>query len=353
MAKDYYKILGVEKNASKEDIKKAFRTLAHKYHPDKNGGDASKFKEASEAYAVLSDDQKRAQYDQFGSNFQAGGAGGNPFEGFDFSNFGFGGDASFQNIDFGDIFGDFFGGGRARTARGHDISVDLEISFTDSIFGTERTVALRKTFACETCSGTGGKGGETKTCDTCGGQGQVRETRRSFLGAFSTVRQCSVCYGRGSVPKEQCITCKGSGVTKGTKEFSIKIPEGINHGEMLRLSGAGEAVSGGVPGDLYVRIHVKPHSSFKKVGFNLETEILINVTTALLGGEMALQTLDGEISLSIPPGVRDGEILRVKGKGVPHKGKRGDIHVKVRIEIPRKLSKKARALIEELKDEGI
>lgn len=355
MAKDYYKILGVEKNASKDDIKKAFRKLAHEHHPDKNGGDASKFKEASEAYAVLSDDQKRTQYDQFGSAMPGGG-GGNPFEGFDFSGFGFGGNqGGFQNVDFGDIFGEFFGGRTNKVKRGADISVDIEIPFADSIFGREETIRLRKTSQCHTCKGSGGKPGSGEaTCGVCGGNGQVEETRRSILGSFATVRTCHECHGRGKVPKEKCETCKGAGVTKGEEETVVAIPGGIESGEMLRVSGRGEAVSGGQAGDLYVRIHVKPHPSMKKSGDNITTDLSIKLTTALLGGTSPLKTLDGDITVTIPSGVTHGEVLRIKGKGVPNsRGKRGDLLIKVLIELPKRLSKSATKLVEELKQEGL
>ncbi len=351
MAKNYYEILGVKKDASKEEIKKAFRTLAHKYHPDKSGGDEAKFKEASEAYAVLSDDTKRGQYDQYGSAMPGGG-GGNPFEGFDFS--GFGGGAPF-NVDFGDIFGDFFGGGGHRVKRGQDITVDLELSFAESIFGVERVIRIRKGTSCDTCSGTGAKSGSSEiTCTVCGGQGQVRESKRSILGSFSTVRQCFECHGRGKVPKEKCDTCKGAGITRREVEITIAIPAGINHGEAVRLSGLGEAIPDGEPGDLFARIHVKSHPTLKKVGDNLVTDISIKLTTALLGGNYPLKTLDGDITVTIPAGVVHSEVLRIKGKGVPTtKGKRGDLLIKISIDLPKRLSKSAAKLVEELKNEGL
>jgi len=359
MSKDYYKILGVDKNASKDDIKKAFRKLAHQYHPDKTGGDETKFKEANEAYSVLSDDSKRQQYDTFGSAGPGGtgfggfgGQGG--FGGFDFSGFNQNGQGF--EFDLGDIFGDFFGGGgRQRTPRGRDIQVDIEISFKEAVFGMERKIHVTKTSKCDTCNGDGAKpGAGFKTCDTCHGKGQVNETKRSFLGNISTVRTCSACHGTGQIPKENCPTCHGAGVLNKNQELTIKIPPGINNGEMMRLSGAGEAVTGGVPGDLYVKIHVEEHPIFVKEGHNLLMDLDIKLSKALLGGEETIETLDGDITLKIPEGVAYGEVLRVKGKGVPNeKGKRGDLLVRINVEIPKRLSRSARKLVDELKNEGL
>ncbi len=292
--KDYYKSLGVEKNATKDDIKKAFRKLAHEHHPDK-GGNAEKFKEVSEAYSVLSDDQKRAQYDQFGSAGPTGagygGAGGFNAQdfGFDFSGFNQGG----QNFDFdlGDIFGDFFGGGFGRRQRkGRDISVDLEISFYESVFGAEK---------------------------------QIRLTKNS------------------------------SGTMKEEK-FTVTIPAGIDNGQTLRLPNAGETIKDGTPGDLYIKIHVKKDPLFKKEGKDLVTELNIKLSDALLGAKYTLKTLDGDIELKVPEGAEFGQILRIKGKGVPIGGsKRGDLLIKLNIKIPTRLSRKAREDVESLKREGL
>jgi molecular chaperone DnaJ len=354
MAKDYYQILGVDKKASKDEIKKAFRNLAHKHHPDKGTGDAAKFKEASEAYSVLSDDKKRAEYDTYGHTFAGAGGPGAGFGGFDFSGF----DASqFQDFDLGDIFGDFFGGarGRAQTLRGRDISIDLELPFQESIFGTERTVLLAKTSTCDRCNGNGGEPGtEMKTCPTCNGQGQIRETRRSFIGSFSTVTICPECHGRKQVPKEKCHKCKGEGVIRKQEEIKITIPPGINDGEMIRLSGQGEAISGGVSGDLYVKIHVRSHPIFRKEGNNLYMDLNIKLSDALLGKEISIETLDEPIIVKVPAGITFGELLRVKGKGVPtDRGRRGDLMIRIKIELPKKLSKDGRRLVEGLKKEGI
>lgn len=365
MAKNYYDILGVNKDSSADEIKKAFRKLAHQHHPDKTKGDASsaqKFKDASEAYSVLSDDKKRAEYDTYGQTF-AGGAGpsagaGQGFGGFDFS--GFGGQAGQDGFEFdlGDIFGDLFGGaggGRERPKRGRDISIDVELPFAEAIFGTERKILLNKTAVCTDCKGSGAKHGtEMHTCRVCNGKGKVHETRRSLMGTFSTARTCSECSGAGKVPKEKCPTCRGAGVMRKEQEISVKIPSGIDDGEMIRLTGAGEAVVAGTPGDLYIKVHVKRHPVFKKEGSDLTTEISLKLSSALLGEEYSLQTLDGEIKVKIPEGVSHGEILRVKGKGVPiEKGRRGDLLIHLSVKLPHKLSRDARKLVEELRNEGI
>ncbi len=289
MAKDYYKILGVEKGATEDDIKKAFRKLAHQYHPDKKGGDEAKFKEANEAYAVLSDKQKRQQYDTFGqagpgmggAGPQGGGFNASDF-GFDFSNFN---QAGFDAGDLGDILSSIFGGRRVR--RGRDIAVDIELSFQESIFGAERKVVINS----------------------------------------KLVKQ---------------------------KEVSIKTPAGIDSGQMIRMSGFGEAIEGGVPGDLYVKVHVRRHPTLRKEGYNLVMDLEIKLSEALLGGERHIGTLDGDLTLKIPASTNSGTILRVKGKGVPQgQGKRGDLYVRTIVKMPEKLSKESKKLIEELKKEGL
>ncbi|MBP9839445.1 MAG: molecular chaperone DnaJ [Candidatus Pacebacteria bacterium] len=365
MKKDYYEILGVNKGASKDEIKKAFYKLAHKYHPDKKEGDEKKFKEVNEAYQVLSDDSKRSKYDQFGSGFenmggfqgggQQGGFGG--FEGFDFGGFQNGGaDFDFGNLN--DIFSDFFGGGMGggqQTKRGRDISTELQISFEDSIFGVTRKVLITKTSNCDTCSATGSKPGtKMESCKKCNGQGRIRETKKSFLGTISSTKVCEDCFGRGEIPKEKCDKCKGAGVLRKEEEISIIIPSGIRDGEMIRMTGMGEAISHGTPGDLYIKINVLPHSVFRREGSDLVMTLDLKLSEALLGLEHNITTLDGNIKVKIPEGVSVNEILRVKGRGVPTaKGKRGDILIKLNIKLPSKLSKKSKELIEELKKEGI
>jgi molecular chaperone DnaJ len=355
--KDYYSILGVSKSASEEEIKKAFRTLAHKYHPDKKGGDEAKFKEVSEAYAVLSDKKKRAEYDTYGRTFSGGSAGGG-FGGFDFSNFA--GFEGFQNgqggveFDLGDIFSDVFGGGR-RARRGRDISIDVEIPFRDAIFGTERRILISKLGQCDVCAGTGAKKGSGLiACTSCNGKGQIKESRNTFFGTFTSSRSCPTCKGRGEVPKEICNACNGEGVLKKQEEIHVVIPAGAENGEMIRMPGRGEAAPGVPAGDLYVKIHVRQDKLFTRDGMNLVTALSIKLSDALLGAEYRIQTLDGETTLAIPQGVSQGEFLRIRGKGVPsHRGGRGDLLVRVDIEFPKKLSKKAKEAIEQLRKEGI
>lgn len=360
MARDFYEVLGISKNASKDDINKAFRKLAHKYHPDK-GGDAQKFKEINEAYQTLSDEKKRKEYDTYGRVFGAGGGpqgGGFSQAGWDFGDIFSGAQWGGEGApDLGDIFEDLFGGMRGpRVRRGRDISIDLEVPFKESIFGTERTVLITKVGACITCAGNGAKPGTQLTkCATCAGKGRVQETRRSFLGSFTSERECSNCAGRGEVPKEKCATCSGAGVLRKSEEVTIRIPSGIEDGEMIKLVGQGEAISSGTPGDLYVKIHVERDPSWRREGDNLVTDLSVKLTDALLGSEYKLQALDGEIPLTIPEGVSFGETLRVRGRGVPtdNKGKRGDLLVRISIKTPTKISKGARGLLEKLREEGI
>jgi molecular chaperone DnaJ len=357
--KDYYKILGVEKSASQDEIKKAFRKLAHEFHPDKNKNDSGavqKFKDASEAYSILSDENKRRQYDTYG---QAGagfnpGAGTGGFGGFDFSQFTQGGQGF--EFDLGDIFGDIFGGGRsqARQQRGRDISIDIQISFEESIFGVERDILVNKTSKCLDCDGSGASKGSVKvSCHTCNGKGKINEARRSFIGTFNTTRMCDTCHGLGEIPKDKCRTCHGHGVLERQQEISVKIPAGMENGEMIRLGGMGEAVVNGQSGDLYVKVHIKPHPHIYKESINLVTETKIRLTQAVQGGEQSIKTLDGDIIMKIPAGINTGEVLRIKGKGVPHGNKRGDLFVKIVIDIPKKLSKDANRLLDELKKLGL
>ena len=368
MNKDYYNILGVNKGASKDEIKKAFYKLAHKYHPDKKEGNESKFKEVNEAYQVLSDDSKRSKYDQFGSGFSAGGGPASGWEGFSQGN-GFGGfdfSEGFQNsnadFDFGnlnDIFSDFFTGGagrgRTETRRGRDISTEIQISFSEAVFGTSRKILITKTSNCVTCNGTGAKPNtKMETCKYCNGQGKIREARRTILGTISSTKICEECLGSGEVPKEKCENCKGKGILRKEVEISVNIPAGIRDGEMIRMTGGGEAVSKGTAGDLYIKINVASHAVFKREGNDLVMNLDLKLSDALLGTEYPIQTLDGQISVKIPEGVSINEILRIKGKGVPiSKNKRGDLLIKLKIKFPNKLSHKSRELVEQLKKEGI
>lgn len=353
---DYYKILGVSRNASKDEIKKAYRNLAHQYHPDKNKGEDKKFKEINEAYQILSDEKRRAEYDTYGRVFNDGQAGSGGF-GFDFGGFSAGGGQGFA-FDVEDIFENFFGGAqsaRAGKKRGRDISIDLEISFEEGVFGAERRVLLKKNAVCEKCKGAGGEPGTgTQKCAHCAGAGRVNEMKKSFFGTFNTIKECEKCFGKGEIPNKKCSVCKGLGTLMKNEEILVKIPSGIQNGEMIKLAGAGEAVSNGIPGDLYVKMHVANHRVFRREGSNLAMDLDIKMSEALLGSEREIRTLDGALKVKIPEGVDSGEILRVRGKGIPHhQGGRGDLMIKVLIRTPKKISRKAKKLIEELREEGL
>jgi molecular chaperone DnaJ len=361
MAKNYYETLGVEKSASQDDIKKAFRKLAQKHHPDK-GGDEAKFKEITEAYSTLADVKRRKEYDSYGRSFAGGAPGGGQgqaggFGGFDFSGFQQG---DFQNVDFGDMFegfGDLFGGRRAQRApRGRDISIDIEISFKDSVLGTKRSVLIAKVGQCDVCKGNGAKPGtELETCKTCGGSGRVHETRNSILGTFSSVRACTHCDGTGKIPKEKCSACGGKGVKRQEEEIHIQVPAGIDAGEMIRLPQQGEAIKGGLAGDLYVKIHVKPHSLFRKDGANLVMDLPLKLTDALTGTTVSVETIEGKtLEVKVPAMSRTEEVLRIRGNGVPVEGnQRGDLLIRASVTLPKKLSAKAKKAVEDLKAEGL
>lgn len=355
MSKDYYKTLGVEKDASKDDIKKAFHKMAHKYHPDKSTGDEAKFKEVNEAYQVLSDDQKRAQYDQFGSEGpSAFGGGSQGFGGFDFSGFQQG--AGGFEFDLGDMFGDIFGGGRrSRVQRGADLQTTISLDFKDAIFGVERELRIKKPSTCNTCKGNGAKPGTSlETCSQCNGKGQVRNIQRTILGSIATNQICDKCHGVGKIPKDPCATCRGKGVVNEERTIKLTVPAGIQNGETLRLAGMGEAISGGQSGDLYVHVTVVPHKTIKRDRQDLYMTLPIKLTDALLGATYAVETLDGMEQVSIPTGTRVGDTITLKHKGVPTSGsKRGNFIIKLDIKLPEKLSKHAKELIEELKKENI
>ncbi|MDP3988996.1 MAG: molecular chaperone DnaJ [bacterium] len=355
MAKDYYNTLGVDKKASRDEIKKAFRKLAHKYHPDKSGGNEDKFKEVNEAYQVLSDDKKRAEYDSYGRVFGDMGGGGG-FGGFDFSGFDFK-QGGFQDFNVGDMFGDIFGGGQSHARRGRDISIDIELAFAEAIFGVQRNIIVNKVGTCDICTGSGAKPGtKTKECASCSGNGRLREARRTILGTVTMERMCDTCHGSGKVPEEPCSTCSGIGIIKKNEEIDIHIPPGIHDGEMIRLTGQGEATTGGHAGDLYVKVHVKAHVLWRREGDNLIIELPIKLSDTLLGAKYSITSLEGQsIDLKIPAGVSHGELLRIKGKGVPSatNGRRGDILVRVVISTPHTVSSKVKKIAEELRKEGI
>jgi molecular chaperone DnaJ len=315
MAKDYYKILGVEKNANSEQIKQAFRQKAHQHHPDKSGGNAEKFKELNEAYQVLGNEEKRKQYDQFGSTFSA--YGGN-WQDFSRGNAGFG-DFSAQGGpasgwgDLGDIFSDFFGqsqrgSGRQTQAKGADLEASFTINFEEAVFGTEKILDISKKVICEHCQGNGAEPGtKIVTCKTCGGTGQIIVNQQTFFGAFRSAMVCSNCQGEGKVPEKKCANCGGSGIAKGKERIAVKVPAGINNGETIKLSDKGEAGQAGRNGDLYINIRVLPHPNFRREGDNLYTVKTINYSQAAMGDKNRVQTLDGEIGLKIPSGTPAGK----------------------------------------------
>lgn len=360
MSKDYYNILGVNKSASQDEIKKAFREKAHKFHPDKAGGDEAKFKELNEAYQVLGDVKKRSQYDQYGQTFEQAQAGGgfHGFEGFrDFS-----GATNGFNInmdDLGDIFGgfgDIFGfggnqGGGRRSKRGNDIEVTLNIDFKDTVFGVEREISLRKNVTCSRCHGDGAEPGtNSETCPTCKGAGRVIKTQRTILGNVQMQSACPTCHGEGKIIKEKCHQCKGNGVVSEIANLKIKIPAGIDSGQSVRFSGQGEASpKGGQPGDLYIKVRVNPDKRFKREGFNILSKAEISVTTAALGGKIDVETVDGTVELKIPEGTQSGRVFKLKGKGVPQvNGRvRGDQLVEVIVKTPTGLSRKQKELLKE------
>ncbi len=347
---DYYEVLGVSRDCSDGELKTAYRRLAMQYHPDRNPGDAEaeeKFKQASEAYQVLSDPQKRANYNRFGHAGVGNGAGGG-FEG------GFP-----AGVDLGDIFGDFFGemfnmgngGGRGRASRaqrGRDIRYDLTIEFEEAVFGKETTVNIRRMETCTDCNGSGGAKGRGPTvCAQCGGRGQVRFQQ----GFFSIARTCAACGGTGSVITEPCPTCHGDGRVEREHSISVKIPAGVEDGTRIRYGGEGDAGrSGGPSGDLYVVLGVKPHAFLEREGNDLHYVVMISFPQAALGAEISVATLEGETTLKIPEGTQSGKEFRLRGKGVPFLNEhgRGDLIVQVVIETPKKLTKAQREVIRQL-----
>lgn len=363
MGKDYYNILGVEKTASQDEIKKAFRKLAHKYHPDKQGGDETKFKEVNEAFQVVGNEEKRKQYDQFGSTFdqQGGFGGGAGWEDFMRAARGQGGGNvhfDFGGMDFGDIFGDMFGfggGRRGRSRRGNDVQVDVEISFEEAVFGVEKDIRLNKFNDCEICSGSGNEpGSEMKTCDQCQGQGQVRQVQQTILGAMQSVRPCQGCQGHGKIAEHPCKSCGGDGRVRSESHYKVKIPAGIHDGGTIRLSGKGESAGGGGQvGDLYVVVHVLQDKRFVRDGFDIHSEITVTYPQAVLGDEVKIETVEGKKTLVIPAGTQPEQKIRLKGLGVHHLNGsgRGHQYVTVHVDVPKKPGRKAKKIIQELVDE--
>jgi len=349
--KDYYETLGVNKNASIEEIKKAYRQLALKYHPDRNASNKEaeeKFKEINEAYQVLSDPEKRARYDQFGT---AEGMGG-----FDFRDFQGGGFSDFGDFgDFSDIFDSFFGTrtrrreDRIRPKRGADLRYDLEIDFEEAAFGQETKIEVPYWDTCPACKGSKAKSGSTpQTCPDCHGTGEIRKTQNSLFGQFINIQTCPRCGGEGKIIIENCPNCKGIGKVKVTKGVKIKIPAGVDTGHRLKISGMGEpGERGGLPGDLYIVIYVKPHQYFRREGININYNTNISFVKAILGGEITVPTLDGNARIRIPAGTQSNTIFRLKGKGIYKIGtkQRGDQLVKVIVDIPARITDEQKKLL--------
>ena len=351
--RDYYEVLGVDKNADDAALKKAYRALAKKYHPDMNPGDKEaekKFKEASEAYAVLSDPEKRRQYDQFGHAAFDGGAGGaGGFGGFDFNG------ADFGDI-FGDIFGDLFGGRRgsagARSGpmKGANLRISVRITFEEAVFGTEKEIELTVKEECKTCHGTGAKPGTSpETCPKCGGKGQVVFTQQSFFGTVRNVQACPDCGGTGKIIKEKCTDCHGSGFVPMKKRFAVTIPAGIDNGQCKRLAGQGEpGINGGPRGDVLVEVIVGQHPIFQRQDTNIYSTVPVSFAVAALGGEVVIDTVDGKVIYDVKAGTQTDTRVRLKGKGVPslrNKDLRGDHYVTLVVQTPEHLSAEAKELL--------
>ena len=347
--RDYYEVLGVERNADDAAIKKAYRVLAKKYHPDMNPGDAEaekKFKEASEAYAVLSDSEKRRQYDQFGHAAFDGGAGG--AGGFDFSG------TDFSDI-FGDIFGDFFGGGRSRSQsngpmKGANLRTSVRITFEEAVFGCKKEIELNVKETCKTCNGSGAKPGTSpETCSKCGGKGQVVFTQQSFFGTVRNVQTCPECQGSGKVIKEKCPDCRGTGFIPMKKRYSVDIPAGIDNGQSTRMPGLGEpGINGGPRGDVLIEVIVGRHPIFQRQDFDIYSTVPVSFAVAALGGEILIDTVDGKVIYDVKPGTQTDTRIRLRGKGVPswrNKDVRGDHYVTLVVQVPDKLSHEAKELL--------
>lgn len=363
--KDYYKILGIDNNATQEDIKRAYRKLAHQHHPDK-GGSELKFKEINEAYQTLSDTQKRAQYDRFGTTFEGFSARGGSASGGDFSGFDFDPNAFWETrggeFDFGDlgnIFGDFFSGSsRAdRRMRADSISVDIELAFEEAAFGIEKNILLNKFIVCKTCHGKGAPAHASyTTCPVCNGAGKIKKNQRILFGVFSQISACEECHGEGKVPAEKCKTCKGPGRVKETASIKIKIPAGINEGEVIKLEGLGDApIRKGISGDLFVRVHIQPHKQFTRKGTDVFMELKIRYSQAILGDAIEIPTLDGPQKLAIPSGIQSGEKLELQGRGIYFldKSRRGDMYVIINVDTPKRLTARQKKIIDDLQNEGL
>ena len=358
MSKNYYEVLGVSKEASQDEIKKAYYKLAHKYHPDK-GGDEKKFKEINEAYQILSNKEKKAQYDSFGRTFEGGAE-----PGFDFQWAWGRPDANmeFDFADLGDMVEEMFGFGAPRrkrdSKRGKDIEVDMEIPLEDVLRGKEKEIYLNKFVVCSRCQGSGAEPGtKINECFTCRGKGEVQQIKRTFFGSFTRYTTCPECGGEGKRPEKPCNVCKGEGRVRTEEKIKIFIPAGVDTNQVIKIEGRGEAgKKGGKSGDLYIRIYVKAHAVFKRKGDDLHISLPIYFSQAALGDEIEAPTLEGtNILLKVPAGTESGKILRISNKGIPHFSGygRGNLYVELFIKTPKKITKKQKELLEKLKEEGI
>lgn len=352
--RDYYEVLGISKSASADEIKKAFRKAAVKYHPDKQGGNEEKFKEVNEAYEVLKDQQKRQRYDQFGHAGVGGSSGGgyggqNPFEGFGGQGMHF----DFGDGGLGDIFGQFFGGGagggQQRAQRGNDVETRITLDFEEAIFGVEKTLSLDMQDECSHCHGERAEPGYSlKTCDSCKGSGQIPRVMNTMFGQIQQAVVCQTCEGRGQVPEKICSVCRGRGTERRTQEVKIKIPAGIDDGVTIRLRERGEAIAGGSKGDLYVHVRVKAHKHFTREGDLILSEEHIDMVDAALGTEIDVATVDGTVRMKVPAGTQGGTDFKLNGHGVPLRGEgRGAHIVSIIVDTPTKLNKKQKELLKE------
>lgn len=373
MAKNFYEILGVSKTASADEIKKAFRTLAHKYHPDKDGGDEAKFKEVAEAYGVLSDQNKRAQYDQFGSAAGAGFGGGQGASGQSWEDIfrqagwqnGQGSRVEYDYGDLGDIFGNMgdifgFGGGRGgsvKNKKGHDLQIAIEISLSESFHGVTKEIRLNKNIKCQRCEGKGAEpDSKIVTCSVCKGSGQVVKQQQTFFGVFQTASVCDHCAGQGQSPEKPCKDCKGKGVVKGEKKIELNIPAGVANGDTLSMRGEGEAGQlGHQAGDLFIQLRVQPDKHYKREGNHLYTTAVINYSQAVLGAKIKVKGFDGDHTVKIPAATVSGAIFTVDGKGFKSLNSygKGDLKVEVKIDVPKELNKEQKKAIEALSDVGL
>jgi molecular chaperone DnaJ len=360
--RDYYEILGVSKNATQEEIKKAYRKLALKYHPDKGGAkeNEAKFKEANEAYEVLKDEGKRKAYDQFGHAGPRMGGPGSGQDGYGWGDFAQGGygtggfNVNFEDLGgLGDIFGEMFGGGTRtrRPQKGADLETQISIDLSEAVSGTEREIVLDKLNECDKCKGSGAEpGSKVKTCPTCGGSGQINKARQTMFGTFAQVATCDECAGRGEIPEKKCTKCAGAGRIKERKGVKVKIPAGIEDGQTIRLTGKGEAGPVGAPaGDLYLNVRIKPDKRFVREGANIISTTEITFPEAALGTTVKVETVHGKIKLKIPAGTQSGKIFKISEKGMPviNSGRKGDHLVKIHVKTPTKLSRKQKKLLEE------